>query len=318
MPQTLAKYIESLHARKDLLWPEPPAPEPLKAKPHLKPLPSIRAVSWSVYGTLLPLPLGELVFEHPTKFVMDVALDKTIQEFRMWKSMTRKPGPPADHMRVWLGNVIDDLKFQTPAGEKHPELGSHLIWAGIVKKLMTNEYIYSESQLGDLEEYGAKIAYFYHAMLQGVGPMPEAIRTILALNDLGKKQAIAADGQQFSWEQLHFHFRSEAPGQDFSAVLPQRLQSWSIGVGARKPSERLFRAMLATLRAEAIDPSEVLHVGTHLYHDVAPARKLGMRTALFAGDKTSLRATKEDMREPHLRPDVLLTRLSQIVDILTP
>lgn len=316
MAQTLAKYIDTLHARKDLLWPEPPDPEPLKAKPHLKHLPGIRVVSWSVYGTLLTLPLGELVFEHPTKFVTDVALDKTIQEFRMWKSMTRRPGAPADLMRVWLTNVIDELKFQAPAGEKLPELPSHLIWAGIVRKLMTNEYTYAESQFGDLEEYGIKIAYFYHAMLQGTGLMRQAATTILDLQERLGKQALLTDGQHFTWEQLHFHLRREAAGQDFAVMFPQPLRAVSSVVGCRKPAERLFRTLLAQLKRDGIEPAEVLHVGAHLHHDVAPARRLGMRTALFAGDKASLRATSEELKQPGMRPDILVTKLSQVVDVL--
>jgi hypothetical protein len=47
-----------------------------------------------------------------------------------------------------------------------------------------------------------------------------------------------------------------------------------------------------------------------------PARRLGMRTALFAGDKGSLQATTEQLREHPSRPDVLLTQLTQIADVI--
>ena len=47
------------------------------------------------------------------------------------------------------------------------------------------------------------------------------------------------------------------------------------------------------------------------------ARRLGMRTALFAGDRTSLQATAEQLKEPANRPDVLLTELSQIADVVS-
>jgi FMN phosphatase YigB (HAD superfamily) len=60
----------------------------------------------------------------------------------------------------------------------------------------------------------------------------------------------------------------------------------------------------------------VLHVGSRLTHDVAPARKLGLRTALFAGDRGSLQATAEQLRDPATRPDVLLTELGQITEVV--
>jgi hypothetical protein len=38
---------------------------------------------------------------------------------------------------------------------------------------------------------------------------------------------------------------------------------------------------------------------------------------LFAGDKASLQATREQLKESATRPDVLLTELSQIAEIVT-
>ena len=73
----------------------PPEPTPVKAKPHSSPLPQVRLVTWNVYGTLLTLTGGELYFQHPQKMVMDLALEKTVQEFKMWGSMSRKPGQPS-------------------------------------------------------------------------------------------------------------------------------------------------------------------------------------------------------------------------------
>src|SRR5439155_29929 len=83
----------------------PPEVERPKAKPHLTRLRGVRVVTWSIYGTLLAISGGELYLAHPNKFVMDVALDKTIQEFKMWGSMSRKPGQPADY----LAQIYDKL-----------------------------------------------------------------------------------------------------------------------------------------------------------------------------------------------------------------
>jgi hypothetical protein len=41
-----------------------------------------------------------------------------------------------------------------------------------------------------------------------------------------------------------------------------------------------------------------------------------MKTGLFAGDKGSLQATPEQLKEPASRPDVLLTKLTQITDVV--
>jgi hypothetical protein len=42
-----------------------------------------------------------------------------------------------------------------------------------------------------------------------------------------------------------------------------------------------------------------------------------MRTALFAGDKGSLEASTGQLKEAASRPDVLVTELGQIVDVVS-
>jgi hypothetical protein len=41
-----------------------------------------------------------------------------------------------------------------------------------------------------------------------------------------------------------------------------------------------------------------------------------MKTGLFAGDKASLQATREQMKELTTRPDILITELGQIADVV--
>src|SRR5262245_66532856 len=100
MPLTLEQYADYLDTR-DLPWPAPPPVERIRARPHLARLPGVRVVTWSVYGTLLNLAGGELYFEHPQKFIMDLALDKTLQEFKMWGSMSRKRSEERRVGREW-------------------------------------------------------------------------------------------------------------------------------------------------------------------------------------------------------------------------
>src|SRR5687767_8235902 len=122
MPLTLAQYADYLDGRQDLPWPAPPPVEAARARPHLKQLTGVRAVLWNVYGTLLAIPLGELVFEHPQPFVMSMALEKTIAEFKMWGSMSRKPGAPSEYMGYIYKSLLDEQRLAPSPGEKYPEV----------------------------------------------------------------------------------------------------------------------------------------------------------------------------------------------------
>jgi FMN phosphatase YigB (HAD superfamily) len=316
MALTLQQYATYLDTR-DLPWPAPPEIDRPKARPHLVCLDDIRCVLWNVYGTLLAIAGGELRFDHPQKFVMDVALDKTIQEFKMWGSMSRKPGQPADYMRVIYDQVLLEQRgISGPGGEKHPEVCADRVWEAIVKKLLQKDYRWDAGFYGALNELGRKVAYFFHASLQGTACYPGAADALRTLSEYHITQGLAADGQCFTEVQLQRGLEAQGPEAKYDEWIDPALRVLSFEVRGRKPSERLFRQALDALAERDITPDQVLHVGSRIAQDIVPARKLGMKTALFAGDKASLQATPEQLKEAASRPDVLLTELGQLAEVV--
>ncbi len=315
MPLTLEQYASYLDTR-DLPWPAPPEVERPNARPHLVRLPGVRAVLWDVYGSLLSVKGGELLFEHPQKLLMDVALDKTVQEYKMWGSMTRKPGQPGEYLGQLYSMALAVARGVTSGGEKYPEVASERVWEGIIKKLLQKDYKFDTNFFGALNEFSRKVAYFFHASLQGAACYRGAAEALRAVAAAGLKQGLLGDGQCFTAVQLQRGLAAQDEGAVLDELVPPGLRFLSHEVRARKPSERLFRHALQALAEQGVAPAEVLHVGSRLVQDLVPARRLGMKTALFAGDKASLQATKPQLKEPASRPDVMLTRLSQIADVL--
>jgi hypothetical protein len=315
MALTLEQYANYLDTR-NLPWPAPPEIERPKAKPHLVRLPEIRVVTWNIYGTLLAISGGELYFEHPVKFIMDVALDKTIQEFKMWGAMSRKPGQPADYLRQIYHNLFDEQRTVAGGSEKYPEIGADRLWEAFIKKLMQKDYQLDAQFYGSLNEFSRKVAYFFHASLQGTACYAGAARALGHVKQAGLAQGVIADAQCFTLVQLRRGLSRQDATAKVDELIDPDLRACSYELRARKPSERLFRHLLATLAEREIRPAQVLHIGSRVTLDIAPARRLGMRTGLFAGDKASLQATREQMKEYATRPDVLLTELSQIADVV--
>jgi FMN phosphatase YigB (HAD superfamily) len=316
MALTLEQYIQYLE-KQPIPWPAPPDVERPRAKPHLKPLPEVRVVTWDVYGTLLAVPGGELYFEHPQKFVMDLALDKTLEEYKMWGSMTRKPGQPARYLGTIYSDVLTRLRIApSVGGDKHPEICSDKLWEEIIKKLLQKEYQFDAGFYGSLNEFSRKVAYFFHASLQGAVCYAKAAQTLRWVSESGWTQGLLANGQCFTTAQLQHALAAQDPWARLERLLDPELCILSYEQRVRKPSERPFRHLLAVLEKRGIGAAEVLHVGSRLGEDVAPARRLGMRTALFAGDRASLDATAERLKEPGQRPDLLLTELDQLAEAL--
>src|SRR5438552_3481957 len=201
MALTLEQYATYLDTR-GLPWPAPPEVERPKAKPYLVRLPGIRAVTWNIYGTLLAISGGELYFEHPVKFVMDVALDKTIQEFKMWGSMSRKPGQPADYLRQIYSNLLAEQRTAPAGTEKYPEIAADRLWEAFIKKLMQKEYQFDAGFYGSLNEFSRKVAYFFHSSLQGTSCYAGAASALRQVKQAGLSGGLIADAQCFTLVQL--------------------------------------------------------------------------------------------------------------------
>jgi FMN phosphatase YigB (HAD superfamily) len=316
MPLTLEQYAKNLDTREDLNWPVPPPVQPPKARPHLVQLPQVRVVAWDLYGTLVHLFGGSLLFQHPQKFIMDIALDKTVQEFKMWGSMSRKPGQPSEYMGQMFERVLSEQRLAPSHGEKYPEIHADKIWESIVKKLQQKDYKFDAPFYGALNDYSRKIAYFFHASLQGTACHAGAATALEQLHNLSIRQGLIADAQCFSLVQLQRGLLGQHCATGLNLLIEPALRSLSFEQGGRKPSERLFKHFLNAVAGQRITPPQVMHVSTRLGQDLAAAKKLGMRTALFAGDKDSLQATAEQLKDPATQPDVLLTELEQVLEVV--
>jgi putative hydrolase of the HAD superfamily len=137
------------------------------------------------------------------------------------------------------------------------------------------------------------------------------------LRKRGIRQGLISDAQCFTLVQLQRGLTPQDAKARVDELIDADLRALSFEQGSRKPSERLYKYLLDVLEAKGVSPQQVLHVGSRLAHDVVPAKRLGMRTALFAGDKGSLEASTGQLKEAASRPDVLVTELGQIVDVVS-
>jgi hypothetical protein len=315
MPLTLEQYAAYLDTR-DLHWPSAPEPQPVRAKPHLVRLPEVRCVLWNVYGTLLAIAGGEVWFEHPQPFVMGVALEKTIQEFKMWGSMTRKPGPPSEYLQQIYRQVLIEQSSVPGGGEKHPEIPADRLWHEILKRLLQKDYRFDSGFYGSLNEFSRKVAYFFHSSLQGTACYAGAAAALRYVAEHDLAQGLFADAQCFTLVQLQRGLAAQDPVASVEALLSPDLRVLSCDLGRRKPARRMLARIKEVLSDKGLDPGTVLHVGSRIAQDLLPARRLGMRTALFVGDRDAVQATAEQLRDPLSRPDVLLTELGQITEVV--
>ncbi|MDA0832557.1 MAG: HAD hydrolase-like protein [Planctomycetota bacterium] len=317
MALSTEEYIVWLETERQLIWPQPAPIVPAKATPYLKKLPGIRAVLWNLYGTLLHISEGELLFFHPQPIRIQIALDKTIHEFNMWQSMTRKPGAPWEYLLPKYRELIDAAKMRaTNKKGDVPEIDSVQIWEKLISRLEQKEYQYDVSFYGDREELAEKVAYFFHASLQGVDVYPGGLETMQAIIAAGFRQGLLADVQSFSLPQLLRVMGRSGKLHELTEIFTPGCVTLSIARGVRKPSLSLYEACVDQLEELGVRPESILYISNQLTDDLAVAKRVGMRTALFAGDKTCLRARSDDLKNPEMKPDRLFTELPQVLQIL--
>jgi len=317
MPKSLIEYSVWLSERQ-LRWPSAPQRQPMPARPYLKPLPGIKAVAYDVYGTLLRIADGELLFQHPQQMRMEVALDKTLQEFNLWNSMSRKPGAPWEYLQQLYIRAYDDLRL-AGSGKKGDltEVDAAKLWRRVLGKMELDKYTYDAALYGDLDQLCEKLAYFFHASLQGTEVTSGALETLKLVDASGLRQGLLADGQCFTLAQLQRAFDLAGGSDPVGRWIDFTLVTLSYQAGVRKPSRSLYQQAVERFRSKGIEPGEVLFIGARLRDDLAVAKQAGFRTALFAHDKLSLRAAMADLKDPAVKPDRLLTELPQVRDILS-
>jgi FMN phosphatase YigB (HAD superfamily) len=317
MSQSISEFITELHRRKDLRWPQPPPLQPLKATPAAAPLPGIRVVTLNPYGSLLHIDQGKLFHLHPQQLRTQIALEKTIQEFNMWNSMSRKPGQPWEYMLQQYKKLLEEREMaSTHRKGDFPAVDSAQIWKKELERLVKNEYVYDVAKLGDLSELGLKVAYFFHANMQGVAAHAHAREVLMELTARGVQVGLLGDGQRFTLMQVLEALRAQGPVQSPGEVLAADCIVLSAEVGVRQPSPGLYEAARDRFRSRGIPPEAVLHVTHRLDDDLAQAKAVGFRTALFAADKPSCPVSQEALRDPERKPDRLLTELRQLTGVV--
>lgn len=316
MGLSLREYAVWLDERQ-LLWPAAPQTEPAKATPYLAPLTGIKAVTWNVYGTLLTIADGQLLLQHPQAIRMQVAMEKTIHEFNMWSSMTRRPGEPWEYFLPKYNSAVEDARL-TGGWQKgdFPEVNSAHVWRKLIDMLSKKDFAYDVDRYGDWDELAEKVAFFFQRCLQGIQGAKSALRVVTEVAAAGLKQGLLAESQPYTLAQLLRGFEEQGRLPPLTDVFSPGCLILTHELGVRKPSASLFQLSRARFAQLKLEPEEVLYVSSRLTDDLAVAKQYGFRTALFAGDKLSLKASAADCKDPALKPDRLLTKLDQIRGLL--
>jgi len=278
----------------------PLKPIPTGMEPSLKRLPDVQAVLFDIYGTLFISASGDIGLVQPERLgeVFVESLRAAGIEFR---------GVGQEGVDCLVECIREEHEHLGASGVEWPEVDIAEIWKKVLNRLASARKICGSPQRCDYRH----LAIQYEMRTNPVWPMPDCGRVLAGLRDAGVLLGLISNAQFFT-------------PYLFPALLGQSRTEWgfrpeltlfSFEHRRAKPGTELFERARETLRQRWAVPAEaVLYVGNDMKNDVAPAARVGFRTALFAGDRRSLRMREDDPSVDGVQPDVVLTTLCQLFE----
>ena len=295
----------------------PMQPISTELEPWLRKLEGIKVVLFDIYGTLLVSSSG------------DVGTDKEYDESTSTangvesisqRALIEMLGPLGmsleDAQSVVRQAILDKHKALRELGIPYPEIDIVAVWKQIVatKLNSTTAAQKCERGLGWSDSELRKLGIYYELANNSVFPMPSMMDALTSISDKGLKLGIISNAQFYTpiIVEAFCGKRIEELGFDGQLLF------YSFVYGRAKPDVFLYQQAAKALEDMGVKPENVLYVGNDMTKDMVPAKKVGFRTGLFAGDQRSLRLGQHTLPELPSWVDLVFTDLGQIDECLSP
>ncbi len=264
----------------------PMRPIPTGVAPHLPAMPGISAVVFDIYGTLLISAAGDIEPAGEDEREVDSILD----EFGV---------SPAYFDDLYQSTVRRHQAERRMHGIEYPEVEIREVWAEVLESLCL-----TPENGASVEE----VAMRYECGRNPVWTMPGAGRAIRSIHASGKKLGIISNAQFYTLPVIEGLFGASLEGMGFDPDL----QVFSYREREGKPSPRLYESLAQRGALSGIAPEAIFYLGNDMIKDILPAREVGFRTGLFAGDARSLRLGGLTADEASATADAVITDLAQL------
>ncbi len=276
---------------------QPLMPIATEEDPQLTQLDGIRAVLFDVYGTLFVSASGDIGAnsgDHRQQALADTCQLLGVEL--------------VDSSEIAIGRFVDAIseshRVAQSKGIEFPEVDIVDVWRQVLASTAT----------GPVENLDfRRFAVEYEVRVNPVWPMPSAADVLTDLSGRGFVLGIVSNAQFFTPLLFPGLMGKRLEEYGFSS----QLLYFSYEHRQAKPGNYLYRLASEQLLSERVGPDQVLYLGNDMLNDVAAAASVGFRTALFAGDQRSLRLRERDERTQGVRPDLVITELTQLAECLT-
>jgi putative hydrolase of the HAD superfamily len=265
---------------------------------HLTPLPTsfapegalkekIKCLLFDIYGTLFISESGDIS--------LAVKKSPEIEEINQLLTKYTIRKSPQTLLKEFYCAIKTRHKELRNRGVDFPEVNIDRIWMNVLQK--------------DDTDIVRQFAVEFELIVNSVYPMPNLEKMLSACRHRSILMGIISNAQFYTPYLFKWFLDSDLKELGFDPDLI----FYSYRFEVAKPSPVLFRIAAEKLKAKGIPPSGALYLGNDMLNDIYPAKNTGFQTALFAGDKRSLRLRSDDSRCKDLSADLVITDLSQLI-----
>ena len=265
----------------------PLSPVPTLLTPYGKIKHPIRCFMFDVYGTLFISGAGDISISQKNPKKMH-GLDNLLNKFGIEKT------PEALYKDLFMEIKKRHAELRGK-GVDYPEVEIDRVWMNVLGK--------------DNHEEVREFAELFELTVNPVYPMPGLKEFLEACKNSGSLMGIISNAQFYTPYLFNYFFDSDPENMGFHPDLT----IYSYRFGCAKPALQLFQTAATRLKNMGIVADSVLYVGNDMLNDIMPAQKTGFNTALFAGDKRSLRLRKNEPMCKNIEADLVITELAQLI-----
>lgn len=274
---------------------------PTGQRPFLQQLDGIKAVVFDVYGTMFISGSGDIGVTDAVGHGEAFAEALTAAGFEGQVNGQRGVDCLTETIKVHHAR-------RRAAGVDFPEVDIVAVWEDCLNEMKSRGWLTVEQEPADVRQ----LAVEYEVRTNPCWPMPDVAECLQRLVAAGLHLGVISNAQFYTLDMITGLLGKSADELGFDPDL----QFYSYRYLYGKPSLRLYEMAATAVARLHIDPSRVLYVGNDMLKDIFPAAQTGFRTALFAGDRRSLRWRHDDERVTGTKPDLVLTTLSSLCDVL--
>jgi len=269
---------------------KPIFPLPTSLKPRGKLDKKVKAILFDLYGTLFISRSGDISMAKKKAPQME-SLENLLQQFGIIKGSQTV-------LKRFYAAIENQHQILKKKGVDFPEVEIDQIWMRVLEN-------------NDLEAVRA-FAVKFELIANPVYPMPNLETMLSACQDSNVLMGIISNAQFYTPYLFNWFLHSNPEDLGFHPDLI--LYSYKFGYA--KPSTFMFQAAAERLKHMDILAHSALYIGNDMLNDIYPAKNVGFKAGLFAGDTRSLRLRKNDPKCKNLSVDLVITDLVQLLDYI--